>query len=148
VYLGGPLFFHRATLLNTLVSNIPKEMVHLGKRLKSYEQVLSDERLKPQTSQTIREDIILHFTDDTSARADILVGSDGIKSAVRRQMYTSYASEIGASVQEYVEKYVEPAWTGSIVYRSLIPAEELRKVNPAHSIFKGPQQVRSITFSV
>ena len=134
--LGGKVFFHRAALLDILVSSIPKDKVHFGKRLASYERVQVGEG-----HLSLHEEIILHFTDGTSARTDVLVGCDGIKSAVRRQMYTTYASEIGAPIDEYVEKYVEPAWSGSVAYRSLIPVEELRRVSPDNSIFKSPQMV-------
>jgi salicylate hydroxylase len=129
-------------LLDVLIANIPKDRVQFGKRLEFYEQVLIDDNFS-STSERSREEVVLHFADGTSARADILVGSDGIKSTVRRQMFTSYASEIGASEEEYIERFVQPAWTGSMAYRALFPVEELRKVNPNHSMLKGPQQVRS-----
>jgi hypothetical protein len=58
-------------------------------------------------------------------------------------MYTFFATEVGASVEEYLERFIEPAWSGSTAYRALIPADELRKVCPGHSVFSGPQQVGS-----
>ena len=127
------MFFHRAKLLDILVSKIPKDKVRFGKRLVSYDQ------LPP--SGSLGERIVLHFADNTSAEADLLVGCDGIKSAVRRCMYTNYAKEVGASLEEYAEKYIEPAWSGSLAYRALISAEGLRMINPDHSVFRGPQQV-------
>lgn len=133
LYIGGPAFFHRALLLDILVAKLPKERIHFNKRLVSYEHVSGLEG--------VQEAIKLHFSDGTSATTDIIVGCDGIKSAVRREMYTSYATEVGASVSEVLERFVEPAWSGSVAYRSLIPANELRKVCPNHSIFNSPQQV-------
>jgi 2-polyprenyl-6-methoxyphenol hydroxylase-like FAD-dependent oxidoreductase len=127
--LGGPLLFHRATLLDILVAGIPPDRVHFKKRLSSYSEDSSGE-------------VTLHFADGTTATADILVGCDGIRSSVRRHMYTTFASDTGISLEECVDKYVEPAWSGTVAYRTLIPTEELRKVNPEHFVFKGPHVVR------
>ena len=40
-----------------------------------------------------------------------------------------------------VEKYAEPAWSGSVAGRSLVPVEELKKVSPNHPVFDEPQGV-------
>jgi hypothetical protein len=56
-------------------------------------------------------------------------------------MYTEIASEAGASIEEYLDKYIEPAWSGTRAYRTLIPAEQLEKVNPDHSCLKTPMVV-------
>jgi salicylate hydroxylase len=132
-FLGGPFLFHRATLLDILVAKIPSDRVHFNKRLASYSE-------SGQSANTPGE-VTLHFTDGATAVADVLVGCDGIKSVIRRQMYTSVALETGASAEEYAEKYGEAAWSGILAYRSPIPAEALRNVNPNHWVFKSPHAV-------
>lgn len=137
--------FHRAHLLDLLSEGIPKDRIHFGKRLISYEH---SPIANTNGTQPIRQEVILHFSDGTSARADVLVGADGIKSTVRRQMFTDYALEEGLPMEEITDKYIEPAYTGSSAYRSLIPADELEKIRPDHSIFRAPQLVsKSINLS-
>jgi len=123
---GGPLFFHRATLLDVLVANIPSHLVHFNKHLSSYTDSSSG--------------VTLNFSDGTTATTDILIGCDGIKSVVRRQMYTDAAAESGVEgkLDEYMDKYILPTWTGTKAFRALIPAEEVEKVNPGHSALKAP----------
>lgn len=56
-------------------------------------------------------------------------------------MFTDYALAEGLPMDEVADKYIEPAYTGSSAYRSLIPSDELKKVKPDHSIFRAPQLV-------
>jgi len=87
---------HRADALELLVSRIPKEIIHLGKRLAGYERIAGGS-------------VLLTFTDGTTMKADVLVGADGIKSVTRRIMYGPQAET------------VEPVWSGGIAYRGLLP---------------------------
>ncbi|KAI1348436.1 FAD/NAD(P)-binding domain-containing protein [Xylaria sp. FL0043] len=63
------LTMNRAPLLQTLLSLLPKEMLHAGKRLKSLEQIDSGVRAT--------------FEDGTDEHFDALIGADGIFSSVR-----------------------------------------------------------------
>ena len=71
-YDGPPVHANvdRATLRQILLAGLDG-MIHYGKALDRYE---SD-----------ADDVIVHFTDGTSAKGQVLVGADGIRSAVRRQ---------------------------------------------------------------
>lgn len=57
---------HRAALLRELLAPIPKDKLHLGKRLSSI------------SGTTI------YFQDGSSSTVDVIIGSDGIHSSVRK----------------------------------------------------------------
>ena len=67
----------------------------------------------------------LHFADGTSARGDMLIGADGLKSVVRGQMFG-----------------VAPAtYTGDAAWRVVVPTERLPKdlLERVMSVFMGPE---------
>jgi len=39
---------------------------------------------------------------------------------------------------EKYQEFLDPTWTGSLVYRGLVDAEELRKVYPGHRALNHP----------
>jgi 2-polyprenyl-6-methoxyphenol hydroxylase-like FAD-dependent oxidoreductase len=65
---------HRAALQTILADAIGRDKIHLGKRLLRIEK---------------RTDYTLYFEDDTMVHAPILIGADGIKSVVRKQIFGS-----------------------------------------------------------
>jgi salicylate hydroxylase len=86
---------HRADLLAALAGALPAERVHLGHRL---------------TGLTDRGDRVeARFANGASVEADVLVGADGIKSAVRGLLFGPE----------------HPRFTGCVAYRGLVPAERL-----------------------
>jgi salicylate hydroxylase len=66
----------------------------------------------------------LHFADGTSARGDLLIGADGLKSVVRAQMF-------GTAPATY---------TGDGAWRVVVPTEKLPKdfLEQVMSVFMGP----------
>ncbi|NUT60656.1 FAD-dependent monooxygenase [Herbaspirillum sp. C9C3] len=96
---GAPqLTIHRADLLAALADVFPLEQVRFAKR-----------------AETIREEgdgIVLHFTDGSEDRVDVLIGGDGIHSAVRTAMF-------GAE---------SPRFTGVVAFRAVIPAAKVAAV--------------------
>jgi salicylate hydroxylase len=93
---GAPYFtFHRADLHSALASLLPAERVHLGHRFTHL--VDHGGRVEAQ------------FESGTSISADVLVGADGIHSAVRHAL-------LGPE---------KPRFTGCVAYRGLVPAERL-----------------------
>lgn len=73
------------------------------------------------------------------------VGADGLKSAVRRALLSERASWMQGQgrFQEAAEiaSCIDPAWSGTIAYRALIPAERLRAFAPGHHVLTTPTQV-------
>ena len=76
------------------------------------------------------------FADGTSAKADALIACDGIHSIIRTQMYRDEGDAD-------LVKISQPLWSGRVVYRILIEAEKLKKVNPSHRVLTKPQKVSS-----
>ena len=87
---------HRADVLAALAAAVPPERVHLAHRLTDLREH--------------RDRVEAQFANGARAEFDLLVGADGIHSAVRRILFGP----------EY------PHFTGCIAYRGLVPAERLR----------------------
>ncbi|QNP65759.1 FAD-dependent oxidoreductase [Streptomyces genisteinicus] len=66
---------HRGDFIDALLGALPEGMVHLGRRLEGVEDRGGD-------------GAVLTFADGTTAEADLVVGADGIKSVVRRQLFS------------------------------------------------------------
>jgi salicylate hydroxylase len=84
---------HRADLLDVLSAALPKNTVKLGSRCMSVE---THERVAAA-----------RFTDGTEIEADVVVGADGIHSAVRASLFGPGA----------------PRFTGKICWRCLVPVD-------------------------
>lgn len=117
---GAPqLTIHRADLLAALADMFPAERVALGKRVQS---------ITPDA-----EGVDLRFEDGSSARVGLLIGADGIHSAVRSAMF-------GAE---------SPRFTGIVAYRAVVPAERVAGVPNLGAFTKwwGPNpQSQIVTF--
>jgi salicylate hydroxylase len=91
-----PATVHRADLLDVLAAALPAGTASLGKRCVAVES--------GESSATVR------FADGTAAEADVIIGADGIHSAVRTALFGPDA----------------PRFTGKICYRSVIPTAAVR----------------------
>ena len=125
--LDGSTTMHRKDLMQVLLSALPDTCkIHLTKRLEKYTE--STKNGSPAYT--------LHFTDGTTAEADVVVGTDGIKSETRGSMYDlAHARECaGNSTREQCERcsHATPMWTGTVAHRYLLPTDRLRQVNPEH----------------
>jgi salicylate hydroxylase len=93
---GAPYYnFHRAELIELLAAALPSSRVHLGHRLVGI----------PDQGDRIEA----RFGNGQQIAADVIVGADGIHSAVRAALFGP-------------EK---PRFTGCIAYRGLVPAERV-----------------------
>ncbi|MFQ6027869.1 MAG: FAD-dependent monooxygenase [Dehalococcoidia bacterium] len=94
---GAPdLCMHRATLHRALLSVVPAECIHLGHKLTGLEQR--------------GHQVELAFEDGVSARADAVVGADGVHSVVREII---------------LGKEQRPYNRGRVAYRTVFPASLL-----------------------
>ena len=84
---------HRGDFIDALVGVLPDGMVRLGHRL----EAVTD----------LGDRSVLAFAGGQTVEADLVVGADGIKSVVRKQLFSDQ----------------EPVFAGEHAYRAVIPAE-------------------------
>jgi 2-polyprenyl-6-methoxyphenol hydroxylase-like FAD-dependent oxidoreductase len=96
-----PATVHRADLLDVLAAALPPDIARLGKRCVSAESGPGSAGTGPAVAR---------FADGTEVEADVIIGADGIHSAVRTALFGPDA----------------PRFTGKICYRSVIPAAKVR----------------------
>ncbi|KAI0714577.1 FAD/NAD(P)-binding domain-containing protein [Earliella scabrosa] len=121
--------FHRADLQNALLEHLGSAAnLHLGKRLVSY--------IQPGDRNGTACPIELRFQDCAGAVCDVLVGADGVRSAVRGAMYSQLADAAFEAGREQeataLRSHVRPVHSGLVVYRSLIRKEDLSQEEGAH----------------
>jgi salicylate hydroxylase len=108
---GAPhITIHRADLLSVIAAAFPPERVHLGHRLMG----LADRGADAEA----------WFDNGVRITADVLVGADGIHSAVRAALFGEEA----------------PAFAGCVAYRGLVPAERIvdLRLEPENQSWVGP----------
>lgn len=75
----------------------------------------------------------LHFADESTATADVVIGADGIRSVVRANMLSD-------------EEHIEPKWSGVTAYRALVTREALEANGLGdHPMQAEPQMVGAST---
>ena len=94
-YGASFLTMHRADLLSLLIAELPESAFRLGAECTG--------------AETRARTAVAHFADGRSVEADIVVGADGIHSAVRDSVFGR----------------IEPRFTGCICWRGLVPGEAL-----------------------
>lgn len=101
---GAPYYHvHRRDILDLLANRV-RELkagaIHTGHRLEAYEEAA--------------EGVTARFANGVSVSGDLLIGADGLKSAVRTQMR-------GAD---------NPIYTGDVAWRFIVPTEKVKGVLP------------------
>ncbi|KIM41421.1 hypothetical protein M413DRAFT_445432 [Hebeloma cylindrosporum] len=112
---GGAFRFHRADFQQALISRLSGQLL-LSHRLISYEETNNEVRLE--------------FLHGKTATCDLLVGMDGIKSAVRKFFLLKHGLPNSPSIH--------PIWTGTVAYRGLVPIKELEAELPGHRAVQTP----------
>ncbi len=105
----GQSSVHRADFLDALVTHLPEGIAQFNKRATQVEQQGDEVRVQ--------------FADGTDYRCDLLIGADGIKSALRNHVLES----LGVAPQA-------PRYTGTRAYRGMIDSQRLREAYQAHGI--------------
>ncbi len=116
---GAPqLTIHRADCLKALEVALPAAVIRLGKRATALDN-------RPDRVQ-------LSFADGSSDEFDVLIGSDGIHSVVRKSLFGSE----------------NPEFTGLVSYRAVVPRSKLSIPNlDAFTKWWGPtRDVQIVTF--
>jgi salicylate hydroxylase len=92
---GAPYYtFHRADLQRTLADALPAGALRLGQHCTGFDETA--------------DAVTVRFADGSSTTADVVVGADGIHSAIRDAMVADH-----------------PRFSGETIYRGLVPAERL-----------------------
>jgi salicylate hydroxylase len=110
-YNAGYFGAHRADLHAVLQQALPAECVRLNARCTGVTQTSGK--------------ATMHFSDGTTADADVVIGADGIRSEVRGSLFGPDA----------------PRFTGHIVWRGLVPSSALPKglIEPDMTAWLGPK---------
>ena len=123
---------HRAEFQRALAKYaVPNTNMQFNKRLRSYSYTSGKD-----------PEVILYFFDGSEARADIVIGADGIHSPTRTTLLT-HMSEVSGNAE--CEDHIDPIWSGTLVYRYLIPASALETAHPGHRALHGPVVVRILS---
>ncbi|KAL1749297.1 hypothetical protein HDZ31DRAFT_59581 [Schizophyllum fasciatum] len=124
---GNMLMVHRAEVQEIFLKYISKDVhIHLSRRLESYSY-----------TDDATQRIALEFRGGQKAQCDLLIGADGVNSAVRREFLPRLAENLNKP--EYNDS-IEPVFSGSCAYRGLIPREKLEKRWPGHPTLNRPYQ--------
>lgn len=82
----------------------------------------------------------IKFEDGTTASFDLVIGADGLKSVVRRDLVTAkFPNEIDR---------IQPIRSGSLVYRFLVPMQTLLQKAPNHPAITKATMVSSTAGSI
>ncbi|KAH9939003.1 FAD/NAD-P-binding domain-containing protein [Epithele typhae] len=118
---GSPVrTFHRAHIQQIFTRHLKnsEQILHFSKLLVGYAE--PEDPTAP---------IVLRFGDGSTATCDLVLGADGLKSAVRHQMYNDMADvaekkgdlDIAAKLRDVIP----PVWSGMVAYRAVVPTDKL-----------------------
>ena len=77
--------------------------------------------------------------------ANVLIGADGIRSAVRKALFETAPSKDSGDGKTDFRQYIDATFTGIVSYCFLIPVEKLDKERPGTSLVKRAERGESVT---
>ncbi|KAL2701663.1 hypothetical protein AAEP93_005961 [Penicillium crustosum] len=109
--------FHRGHVHSALLEHVPKESIHLGKKI-----------ARAEADET---GVSLYFEDGTSAHGDILIGADGIRSSVRQSFIPDYKLRFSGKV------FMRATFDVSLVEGKIpdLPADSIHWWGPKDNFF-------------
>ncbi|KAJ5155996.1 hypothetical protein N7492_008799 [Penicillium capsulatum] len=109
--------FHRGHLHAALLKHVPEQSIHLGKKISG--------------AEASKDGVSLHFEDGASAHGDILIGADGIKSAVRQSFLPDYKLRFSGKV------FMRSTFDASLVEGKIptLPADSMHWWGPRDNFF-------------
>ncbi|OQE46236.1 hypothetical protein PENCOP_c001G06685 [Penicillium coprophilum] len=109
--------FHRAHVHSALLEQVPRESIHLGKKI-----------ARAEADQT---GVSLYFEDGSSAHGEILIGADGIRSRVRQSFIPDYKLRFSGKV------FMRATFDASLVEGKIpdLPADSMHWWGPKDNFF-------------
>lgn len=131
---GGLKNFHRADFQKSLLNKLPATYTtHLSSRLISYSEG--------------QDSVCLEFENGSTADCHILVGADGIKSAVRNKLLKDLANKSPVD-SNTIKVSTDTVWTGTSVYRGFVQSDHLAARFPNHRTLTTPTMVCNVPSSI
>ncbi|KGO72137.1 Monooxygenase, FAD-binding [Penicillium italicum] len=109
--------FHRGHVHSALLEHVPRESIHLGKKV--------------ARAEVDEAGVSLYFEDGSSARGDILIGADGIRSRVRQSFIPDYKLRFSGKV------FIRATFDASLVEGKIpdLPADSIHWWGPKDNFF-------------
>ena len=121
------LGIYRPAFLEALVHLVDHSRTHFNKRCISISIPEADRGA---------EKVKIHFADGTEAEADVVLGADGIKSAVRSFVVEDHDERITNG--EVASNIVRVKYTNTIAYRGLVSVQKIREKGIKVEVSKQP----------
>lgn len=122
------LGIHRAVFLDSILPMVDSSKAHLNKRCIN---------LRVDGTGLDFPQIELLFSDGTNAKADVVLGADGIRSIVRTFVFGDEEISIGSDTSHL--NTIRTNFTHTYAYRGLVPLESLRSYGFQTDLDKRPQ---------
>ncbi|KXG48032.1 Monooxygenase, FAD-binding [Penicillium griseofulvum] len=109
--------FHRGHLHSALLQHVPRESIHLDKKI--------------ARAEVEQDGVSLYFEDRSSAHGDILIGVDGIRSSVRQSFIPDYKLRFSGKV------FMRATFDASLVEGKIpdLPADSMHWRGPKDNFF-------------
>ncbi len=138
----GLIGFHCGQFLEALVAHLNPERVtiHFDKHLVTYFQ-----------EEGAGSPVEMQFMSGTTATADVLIGSDRIRSAVWHIILESLEVKLGATglkkdwvLSSTLQNSINLVCSGLVTYCGIIPCAKVEEAHPEMQVLLGPVIVNSL----